>query len=500
MLTGGSTWRNKPCIYLAISMLEARAHHQLKHLYREQSFLWPHNLTLSRLVARSLRRRDNSLIHLNLDSQNFWWLGLLVPLCLEPSNAVLVLSAKYRQRLLKVELPRLREKGLNLPFWEAAEPPKGKQVWLLDHQGLIKGLQNGNLKSKHLIVPEAELLSEYLRNILAVQIGSEDWELLRRAHPKAESSLIHLHERLTRKCFSQATRADDHVRIDSSDIVAVQALISLLGPSPAPWEMFLNCESKSWASWAELDHKTLSWRWQLMPLQPLAILKALLCKRSILFLTHSAQKTCLLSELGLAKFSVDVELTLGDAPLQEPISLFVPPRQPLPNSQIYSTHLLDQCRRLILGRSGVTIVLVDDQQLRLQLTSELAAEFGTRVVQEVTSPASNGVITCHWSWWLTHQAQLPPPDQLIIALLPLASLETPLMAARVEALKRDGHDWFRELLLPEALNILSRAVPPVRASQGRLAILDGRVRSRSWGSDVLKTLEPWIPLQSLLPN
>ena len=33
-----------------------------------------------------------------------------------------------------------------------------------------------------------------------------------------------------------------------------------------------------------------------------------------------------------------------------------------------------------------------------------------------------------------------------------------------------------------------------------MAILDGRLRGRSWGDQVLNRLEPWIPLQRLLPE
>ena len=146
------------------------------------------------------------------------------------------------------------------------------------------------------------------------------------------------------------------------------------------------------------------------------------------------------------------------------------------------------------------MILLDDNRLRQRLTSELASEFGSRVIEAATAPEANGVICCRWSWWLQHQAQLPPPEQLIIALLPIASLEAPLTAARVEALKRQGRDWFRDLLLPEALSLLAPAVAPLRRSGGRLAVLDGRLRGRSWGEQVFSALQPWTPLHRLLPD
>ena len=74
------------------------------------------------------------------------------------------------------------------------------------------------------------------------------------------------------------------------------------------------------------------------------------------------------------------------------------------------------------------------------------------------------------------------------------------MAARVEALRQQGRDGCRELLLPEALNRLQRGVAGVRRSGGRLAVLDGRLRGREWGNRVLAALEPWVALQRLLPS
>ena len=146
------------------------------------------------------------------------------------------------------------------------------------------------------------------------------------------------------------------------------------------------------------------------------------------------------------------------------------------------------------------MVLLDDEGLRLGLTSALAAEFGSRVGHELTAPEANGVICCSWSWWLEHQQRLPLPCQLVAATLPISSLEDPLTAARVAALRLEGRDWFRELLLPEALGRLQRSIAGLRRNGGRLAVLDGRLKRRGWGRQVLEALEPWVALTRLLPN
>ena len=118
-------------------MLEALAHNQLKALLEGCSLPWPHNLTLSRLVARSLRRRDFTILELDIDSQNFWWIGFLLPLCLESSRAVLLLSEKQQSRLVNIEIPILQKAGFDLPIWEGLSPPKENEVWLINYFDIV---------------------------------------------------------------------------------------------------------------------------------------------------------------------------------------------------------------------------------------------------------------------------------------------------------------------------------------------------------------------------
>ena len=481
-------------------MLEAHAHNHLKVLLQGDADIWPHNLTLSRLVARSLRRRDKSLIQLPIGVQDYCWPGLLIPLCLQDSAAVLVLSSKSRRRLLHLELSRLKTKGFHLAIWEGITPPPDSQVWLLNHQGLLGAFQNGYLEGKQLIIPEAELLPGRLREAMALEINHSNWEDLRRAHPVADSALVEIYQRLTRQLFTYSTSADSQVVINSESVISLRDLLSLLGSYPAPWNEVFTALNQDWASWGKLNHQLLDWKWHLQPLDPLNTIKTLLQDSPIVMLANSWQNDLLLSDLKAIDFEFNVTVSLGGRINQEPISLFLPLRQPMPNTEFFADHLLDQCRRLILGLEGISVIVLDDHQLRLKLTSQLAAEFGRRVVHQITAPESNGVICCSCSWWLNNYPQLPAPQQLIFGILPFPSIESPLTAARVNGLKKQGRDWFRDLLLPELLGLIPYAIEPIRINQGRIAILDGRLRSRSWGKMVLSTFEPWTPLNRLLPN
>jgi ATP-dependent DNA helicase DinG len=485
-------------------MLEARAHQQLKALLQQEgSDGWPHHLSLSRLVGRSLRRRDHSLIRLAIGSSPSWWVSLLVPLALSDSSIALVLSEGLRQRLLQVELPRLARAGVPLPCVEGPTPPPPGVLWLLNHRQLLTAWRKHQLGDRQLILPEAEQLDRLLGEALTVAIAPHHWDQLRRALPRAEHPLLGLHERLNRRVLEAPRHPQGLVALGEDDEAPLRQLLGLLGPLPAPWPAWLETGGRDWTSWARLDPQLLQWTLQRQPLEPLASLAGLLHERGAVVIGQLNEQDSgegLPSPVLSLGLRPQVDVMLGDLPLADPLPLYAPLRQPLPNSPVYGDHLLEQSRRLVLGQERLTLILVDDIQLRLQLTSGLAADFGSRVVHECTSPEGHGVLCASWSWWLRHQEQLPIPGQVVVGLLPIASLEDPLTAARVAALRSQGRDWFRELLLPNALLQMQLVVAPLRnPTGGRLAILDGRLRSRSWGQRVFQVLEPWVSLNRLLP-
>ena len=485
-------------------MLEALAHQQLKALLRlEGETRWPHHLTLSRLAARSLRRSDQTLVRLAPGSDPSWLLALLVPIALTDTGLALVVSEGLRQRLLQVELPRLQAAGLTLPCWEGPAAPPQARLWLLDHHQLVQAWRAQALGARQLVIPEAENLELLLRSALGLVIENHDWEVLRRSLPAASTGLLGLHERLSRRIFAHPQGPVEQVGVSPEEEAPLRQLLALMEALPEPWSQWLASGGSDWVSWATVNPSLLRWQLHRQPLDPLAALAGLFADRGALLVGELPSGGRLGSPGNAgsrAGFRPQVEVALGDPPLQDPLPVFAPAGQPLPNSPHFASHLLDQARRLVLGQEGLTLVLLDDDGLRRGLTSGLAAEFGSRVVHQDTAPDSNGVICASWGWWLDQQARLPAPCQVIACTLPLASLESPLTAAQVQALRQQGRDWFRELLLPEALGRLQRAVANLRRSGGRLAVLDGRMRRRGWGRQVMTALEPWVALPRLLPR
>jgi len=481
-------------------MLEANSHKHLKKYYQNNIALWPHNLTLTRLVSRSLSRKDNTFIQLSGDSRNFWWPGLLIPLCLHNNNIVLILSERQCQRLFEVELPRLRSSQLGFDYVEGIElTPSDKKIWVLRYQDLIFANEKDLLKNRQLIFPEFEFMSSEIRESMSIKITPKDWKDLIAAHSKYEASILEVHERLSRSLLSNSVSSNAVLRIDQGELLVLKDILKDDLPLAMPWERALNAVNNEWVTWAKLDNRKLSWDWHIQPLVPMKTLSSLLSQNTILMLTNLGQSDSFFLDLNSKKFSFTVKVNLGNKLEQEPIPLFVPKRQPLPNTAHFYRHILSQCQRLILTRTHATIILVDDVQLRLQLTSELAGEFGLRVVHETTNIEVNGIICCSCDWWISNQYNLPTPDQLIFPLIPLPTLESPWTAAKVEMLRHQGRDWFREFLLPETVTTLLKSLSIIRGKDVRVAILDGRMYFRSWGKLIFKALEPWIALERLLP-
>lgn len=483
-------------------MLEAQAHQQLKQLLQQEGVRrWPHHFTLSRLVARSLRRADHTLIRLAPGSDPGWLISLLVPLALMEAPVAILCSETLRQRLLQVEWPRLTAAGLKPPCWQGLTPPPAGAIWLVNPSELLQAWDQDLIGDRQLVIPEPEAVERQLREAAAVRIEPRHWDDLRRTHPRAAATVLELHERLSRRILRQPLAAERTVAISDEEETPLRDLLRLLAPLPDPWQRWLRAERGAWTSWARVDPLLLQWELERHPLDPLDHLGALLQGRGVILAGPSPlgrmKGTTVLP--GGQAFQPVVTVTLADPELGDPLPLFAPRRQPLPNSPIYGQHLLEQSRRLVLGQAGLTVVLLDDPALQRSLASGLAAEFGSRVTLRSTAPETNGVIVADWAWWLAQQPRLPLPCQIVVGLLPITSLEDPLTAARVQRLRQQGRDWFRELLLPDALGTLERGVACLRQGGGRLAVLDGRLRSRSWGHQVLQALEPWQDLNRLLP-
>jgi ATP-dependent DNA helicase DinG len=184
------------------------------------------------------------------------------------------------------------------------------------------------------------------------------------------------------------------------------------------------------------------------------------------------------------------------------VNLYLPDHLPLPNTPQFQGRVHQEIRRLLVcaPRLGPTLILVNDLPLKGQLAAALAGEFGSRVQVDTEDITETTILVSSWDFWHQHRHRFPIPSLLIMATLPLPSLEHPLVAGRVAFHKRRRQDWFRLYLFPTAMAEIQRATAPLRANQGLVALLDTRVHYRSYGQQILDALSPSAATRSLRPD
>jgi len=539
-------------------VIEVEVHQQLRALLREQvTPHWPHHLTMARLVARALRLGRSALIQTGTEAglSAPYRLSYLMPLLLWEGPAIVVATASLQEWLMTVELPRLQQ-------WLDAPKPVQKipsisskseispaiqgfsgislvtpQDWFRDRIA-----QRGQFPANILtIIDGVDDLDAWLQEVLSLQIHPIHWDQLMLSHPNFRSVIRDLRISLTHTLFQHpANPYNCYVLEPEEDYRPIHHCLAQLqrsSPLPPIWAAFYQALGRSidletdrrerdqrsergtetqtdpGLLSAKLDRQSGTFILQHRPirfaplLQPIWQTQPTVLIGSALDLEASAdiyRQTHGLQDLTCLKFS---------PPRHEAcIQLYQPDRMPMPNTPQFQPALLAELRH-ILARSpltsGLGVILVEDTPLRHQVGAQLAAEWGTRVQVDRLPDGNQGILVTGWAEW--QQLQMIPagreggggglvPRCLVIATLPMPSLEDPIVAARVRDYKRLRQDWFRLYLLPRALMALQRAVFPVRSTRGLVALLDSRVLHRNYGQQVLTALSPYARVNYLDDN
>lgn len=503
-------------------MIEVEVHQQLRAFLREQGEpYWPHHLTMARLVARALRLGRSALIQAGAPSgyHGRYRLSYLMPVLIWQGSAILVVPEALQQRLLMVEIPRLRQwipthKSIRTGDRWPGEDFQGllitsSQAWLADR---LAGQTNfpANIPT---ILDGVDDLETWVRNELTVHIHSSNWDELMWAYPSQVEEIRDIRVQLTRSVFQHPPNPYECYLMDAPERSALSHLGHTLQfddnasrfTMPDQWHKFWHVlQQDNQLVWVELSRAQGQFSLHCGPADVSLPLQRVWSRQPVVLiggaLDLEADAPIYRQRLGLdditcVKFSPDRQTEL--------IQLYLPDKLPMPNTPQFQSALLQELRNLINASSlvqGLTVILVGDVPLKAQVASILAAELGSRVQVEKTCLDDHGILIAGWEFWRAHQAVLPAPQLLVIATLPIPSLENPLVAGRVAYYKRLRQDWFRLYLLPEAIGELQRAIAPVRDSQGIVALLDNRVNHRSYGQQVLSALSPLARINYVDPN
>ncbi|MEA5593973.1 helicase C-terminal domain-containing protein [Rivularia sp. UHCC 0363] len=506
-------------------MIEAEVHLSLHNFLRSQEGFpsWPHHLTMARLVARALRVGRSALIQVGAACgyQGQYRTSFVASALMWHGAVIIVATQPVQQRLLQVEIPRLLHwLKVNKPIIVGDIPfDDFKGILLTSPQDWLKAqLSSDNKFPPNIptIIDGVDDLEDWIREQLTVSIQPADWEQLMLACPSF-ASIIRTHRvQLTHEIFQHpANPYECYLISEPEEEILCRTYSNLdLNSLPDPWkkfwQLFKNRHEIAATSpslpllWATISRRQGLFSLHCAPIELGKILAPIWQRQPVVLigsaLEPETEATLFRQRLGLGdltclKFSSDNQT--------QAIQLYIPNKLPLPNTPEFKPVFIHQVRTLVCLSAtspGLTVILVGDVPLKSQLGAILASEFGSRVQVDKTCLDENGILVCGWEFWREHQTVLPSPKMLIIATLPLPSLENPLVAGRVSYYKHSHQDWFRLYLLPTALNELQRAVAPVRDSSGVVALLDSRVIYRSYGAQVLAALSPLARINYLDPS
>ncbi len=498
-------------------MIEVEVHSSLRAFLREQGQpSWPHHLTMARLVARALRLGRPALIQTG-STHSSYRLSYLAPALIWPKPVILVAPLAVQQWLLRVEIPRLQQwigtdKAIQAGDTFPDERFQGLLItspasWLADR---LEGHQ-WFPPSVPTIIDGADDLEGWARNQLQACIQPGDWDELMLGRPQQADFIRDVRVRLTKAIFQHPPNPYECCLIEVGEQETLRQLFEVVQPVadddryhylPKRWQYFWHCWQRSGQlMWAAIARSQGQFSLYCEPVEVATALKPVWSQQPVVLiggaLDLEASASVYRQQLGLGdltclKFSPDRHTEL--------IQLYLPDGLPMPNTPRFQDALIQQVRTLLTlspNLKGPVVLLVGDVPLKAQLGAILAGEFGSRVQVEKTGLDDKGILVTGWEFWRSHQNVIPAPQLLIIATLPIPSLENPLVAGQVAYYKQQRLDWFRLYLLPAALRELQRAIAPVRECQGVVALLDNRVNHRSYGHQVLSALSPFARINYL---
>lgn len=494
-------------------MIEADVHSSLRDFLRQHGNRnFPHHLTMARLIARALRLNRPALMQTG-SSVSKYCLSYLTPILLGKSPVVIVAPIATQAYLLEKEIPQLQQwLGITKKVrigdrWQAGDQLllSSPQSWLSDRLGN----QDKFPMNIPTIIDRADNLEEWTRQLLTISITAADWDALLQSTPQAQDLIRNTRIKLTKSIFARPENPYRNYELLTSELELITCLCQTLnqqelleGKFKQFWQEVAN---KSNISWIARDRDRGSLTINLAPARVSNHLSPIWQQQPIVvigsFLDTEPEATTYRQRIGL---NSEI-LTLKFIPNRQNnhIQLYLPDRFPMPNSRDFRRAFLAESL-LLVGLSsnikGLIVVIADDVPLQGQVGSVLAGEFGSRVRVENNQVLEDSILICGWSFWNKHQEFLPIPRLVIIATLPIPSLENPLVANLVKYYKDQRQDWFRLYLLPAALKTLEQTTVPLRESQSIVALLDNRVNFRSYGKTILSALEPCARINYIDPT
>ena len=480
-------------------MLEILSHQYLKNFLRDQSINWEHVYSFGRIVSKCIENDSTYLINSEIFSSYDWLPPILISLFLKEEDATFILSEKKIQFLKTCQIDLLRNLGFNFILKNDQIIFATHKVRLIKIEELLNDSNSFNLRNHRIVYSGVEDVQQNLKNHFRICLVKNDWSKNFKEFESINLKFEKVYDSLKKNFLKRKVLGNSYINLDEKEIIFVS---NFFHENSSFSKKFLNVHkalSQGWACWVEFNDKNTDWNLFLQPKDELSQIKEFFLNNKFLFL--SALRKDNFFKMYLKRQSLDIDLIINfKSNFEEKnILLYVPPKQLLPNNPFFINSVLDKCKKLILFRKGLTLVLSDDIDLKTNLATELASNYGKRVLLETIPTRDNEILCSSYDWWIMNSYLIQIPEQIIIPLLPIPNMSEPINAITVLQKKKLSQDWFRDFFLPQARIKLERSISPLRRNSGKLIILDGRVNQRNWGRLLLQNIQPSKQINYMLP-
>ncbi len=213
------------------------------------------------------------------------------------------------------------------------------------------------------------------------------------------------------------------------------------------------------------------------------------------------------SRMGLEK--AKMQTWPSPFPYSDNALLYVPKKMPMPQSPKYSDAVVNAALPLIESCDGGVFILCTTLRAVNQIAERLNQWLVEKqldiplFVQGTTNrhellerfrQAGNGILIGSQSFWEGVDVKGRALSLVIVDKLPFAPPDDPVLAARLEVLKRNGGNGFKDYQIPEAIISLKQGVGRLIRDDkdtGVLMICDIRLVDKSYGSKIWRSLPPF---------
>jgi len=480
-------------------MLEILSHQYLKNFLRDQSINWEHIYSFGRIISKCIENDSTYLINSEIIYSHDWLPPILISLSLKEEDSTFILSEEKIQFIKKIQINSLKKLGLNFILKNDQLIFANHNVRLITIEDLLKNTNPLNRRNHRIVYSGIENIKQDLKNHFRICLLKKDWTKNFKEFEFINQKFIKVYDSLNRKFFMRKVLGNCYINLDEKEI---SFFLDFFHENSFFSDKFLSVYkglAQGWACWVKLNDTNLDWNLYLQPIDELSQIKKFFSNNKFVFLSALRKDNFFQSYFKKHSLDIDLVINFKSNFEEKMISLYIPSKQLLPNNPLFTNSILDKCKKLILFRKGLSLILSDDIDLKTNLATELASKYGKRVLLETIPIKNNEILCSSYDWWIMNSYLIQIPEQIIIPLLPIPNMSEPINVITVSHKQKLSQDWFRDFLLPQARIKLERSIFPLRRNSGKLIILDGRANKRNWARLLLQNIQPSKQINYVLP-